>query len=326
MVYYAIQYNILSENQLIELFNTTNDDSLFIYLNAIVHQSQEGGKPSKAIIRLLMRIISAETDVGVRALTVLEQSDFISLMDTDELQDLKNRCYTYMDHVDIEIAINAIAILSRLRDVQAYSKIKQIATSDKKRHIQPMAVDALVKYKDTYRQDIKETLHALFVKFRDNDVYFAQNILTVLAEVDLQEVFRYLNDSITREAMTVFCAREGVLVFEDGFIDRAGTKHCFQTALPKLDANIPAKDQLDALRTLCHYALQNNMIRKTTANKGGVLPLFTKFQEGINENRFPNGVDIVTGNKFLSGKPVSDESTQKIMRRLQTICPKLFIS
>lgn len=326
VVYYAIQYNILSENQLIELFNTTNDDSLFIYLNAIVHQSQEGGKPSKAIIRLLMRIISAETDVGVRALTVLEQSDFISLMDTDELQDLKSRCYSYMDHVDIEVAINAISILSRLRDIPAYSKIKQIATSDKKRHIQPMAVDALAKYKDIYRQDIKETLHALFVKFRDNDEYFARNILTVLAEVDLQEVFRYLNDPITREAMTVFCAREGVLVFEDGFIDSAGTKHCFQTTLPKLDANIPAKEQLDALRTLCHYALENNMIRKTTANKGGILPLFTKLQEGINENRFPNGVDIVTGNKFLSGKPVSDESTQKIIRRLQTICPKLFIS
>lgn len=188
-----------------------------------------------------------------------------------------------------------------------------------------MAVDALAKYKDIYRQDISETLHTLFAQFRDVDTYFAQNILTVLAEVDLQATFRYLSDPITHEAITVFCAREGVLVFDDGFIDKAGVKHHFKASLPKLDANLPARDQLETLRILCHYALETEMIRKTTANKGGIPPLFTKYQEGINENRFPNGVDIVTGNKFLSGKPVSNDSAQKIMWRLQAVCPELFV-
>jgi hypothetical protein len=325
VIYYAIQYNLLSESQLLELFDSSEEDSLFTYFNAVVHQSQEGVKPGKVIIRAVIRRISAETDVGVRALTVLEQSDFIGLLEDDELQELKNRCYFYMDHPDLEMAINAMSVVSRLRDIQAYPKIKEIAVSGTRYQMQPMAVDALAKYKDVYAQDIKETLHALFAQFRDKNEYFAQNILRVLAEVDLQATFRYLSDPITREAITVFCAREGVLVFDDGFIDNAGTKHHFQASLPKLDAKIPAKDQLEALRTVCHYALETEMIRKTTANKGGIPPLFTKYQEGINENRFPNGVDIVTGNKFLRGKPVSNDSAQKIMLRLQAVCPELFV-
>ncbi|MBJ6611737.1 MAG: NACHT domain-containing protein [Candidatus Thiothrix moscowensis] len=325
VLYYAIQYNLLPEKQLLTLFDSGEEDSLFTYLNAVVHQSQEGMKPGKAIIRAVIRHISTETNVGVRALTVLEQSDFIGLLEDDELQELKNRCYAYLDHVDIEIVINAISILSRLRDIQAYPKIKQLATSDKKRPTQPMAVDALAKYKDIYRQDITETLHTLFAQFRDVDTYFAQNILTVLAEVDLQATFRYLSDPITHEAITVFCAREGVLVFDDGFIDKAGVKYHFKASLPKLDANLPAREQLETLRMLCHYALETEMVRKTTANKGGIPPLFTKYQEGTNENRFPNGVDIVTGNKFLSGKPVSNDSAQKIMWRLQAVCPELFV-
>ena len=96
-------------------------------------------------------------------------------------------------------------------------------------------------------------------------------------------------------------------------------------ALPKLDINLPVDDQVDSLRKYCIHALEKGLIRKTTANRGGTPALFTKLQPGINENSFPNGVHVKTGNKFLKEKKVSRETIYKIFRRFNKICPEYFI-
>ena len=103
------------------------------------------------------------------------------------------------------------------------------------------------------------------------------------------------------------------------------SKHLYLfNPMPKLDIKTPAKEQIDKLRLACNYALDKKLIVKTTTKKGGLKPLFKKNQAADNERAFLESVDINTGNKFLEGGSIKDETAQRIMNRLKLICPILF--
>lgn len=321
---YALKYNLFSRTNLLNDFKNSDSKSLRIYLATFLNQAQQTGKIEKDVIPILLAIVASDTQESPRALTIIEQTDFNSLLDEHQLFTLANLSRDYIDHPDIELAMSAISILGRLIDLTAYLDIKNLALHGNKLHTQPCAISALGNYKNTFPDEVKKILHTLYLDFYDTNDYVKRDILTTLAAIDLREILPYLDDQDAQETMTSFCARAGVLLFEDGYIDRLGKYHLFKQTPTKLNIKLPAKNQLETLRAACNYALENKLIIKTSAKRDGLKPLFTKIQAGINENKFEYGVDLVTGNKFLAGEQISDESAQKIMNRLQVICPDLF--
>lgn len=321
---YALKYNLFSRANLLDDFENSDSKSLKIYLGMFLNQAQQTGKIEKEVIPTLLEIAASNTQESARALTIIEQTDFNLLLDEYQLFRLTNLCREYIDHPDIELAMSAISILGRLIDLTAYLDIKNLALHGNKLHIQPCAISALGNYKNTFPDEVKKILHTLYLDFYDSNDYVKRVILTTLADIDLREILPYLGDQEAQETMISFCARAGVLLFDNGYIDRLGKYHLFKPTPAKLNSKTLAKHQLEALRIACNYALENKLIIKTSAKRDGLKPLFTKIQAGINENKFEYGIDLVTGNKFLAGEQISDESAQKIMNRLQVTCPDLF--
>lgn len=220
VAYQAIRHSLLAENDLLRLLKNEKGNSLSLYLTALLEQVQKGGKLTLDLMQVLMEIASVNIDESVRALTVLEQSDFSELSGSPELGNLSIMCRDYMHHPDIEMSISSIAILGSLCDAEAFNGIKALAFTGNQYGVQSIAIEALGRYGTIRPVEVKEALHSLYQMYQDKDgEHVADDILSVLAEVDLKEVYQYLGDSGARETMTSFCARQGVLLFEDGYID-----------------------------------------------------------------------------------------------------------
>jgi hypothetical protein len=325
LIFHAIRYGLLDSARLVDVLVTSEPHYQDVYLTALLENVQKGGRLERVIIQTLLAMVAENSGHSIGALSVLEQSGAETLMDGQALRQLKALCRCYIDHADAELVVNSIAILSRFRDIQAYPKIRRLALSANVHGVQSIAIQALRHYADLYGQEVRELLHALYRDAHTNRMV-ADDALTVLAKMDVQAIFRYLDNPDTRGAITAFCAREGVLLFEDSYIDNFGDRHVFHTPQARLNPAIPAEDQLEQLRQACLYALENNIVQKTAANRDSPLPaLFVKPEPGINENRFPDGVNVKTGNKLLRGELISAASAQKIMNRLRRISPELFM-
>ncbi len=324
VIFHAIRYGLLDSATLVRILVGSEPHYQDVYLTALLEQVQNGGRLEPMVIQTLLAMAGEDSGHSIGALSVLEQAGAETLMDGQALRQLKTLCRRYIDHADAELVVNSIAILSRFRDIQAYPKIRRLAMSANVHGVQSIAIQALWHYADLYGQEVRELLHTLYLDTHTSRMV-ADDALTVLAKMDVQAIFRYLDNPDTRDAITAFCAREGVLLFGDSYIDNFGIRHVFHTPQPKLDAAIPAEEQLEQLRQACLYALENNLVQKTAANRDSPLPaLFVKPEPGINENRFPDGVHVKTGNKLLQGEKISAVSAQKILNRLKKVSHELF--
>lgn len=325
VVSHAIRYGLLTSGTLIQVLETSQSEYQDAYLTALLEQAQKGGRLERAVIQVLLKVAEEGSSHSIAALSVLEQAGAEELLEGQELRQLKTLCRRYIDHADAELVVSSISILSRLRDIQAYPQICRLAVSATLHGVQAVAIQALKHYADSLGREVRELLHLLYLNSRNHRMV-ADDALTLLAKLDVQEIFRYLDNPDTRVAITAFCAREGVLLFEDSYIDNFGVRHSFNMSPPSLDPGLPAEAQLEQLRQVCLYALKQNLVQKTAASRASPAPaLFVKPEPGINENRFQDGVNLKTGNKLLRGEQVSAASAQKIMNRLRKICPELFI-
>lgn len=325
LLLHAIRYGFLASAALTGVLEASKPEYQDVYLTALLEQVQKGGRLERVVMQVLLKIATEGSSHSTGALSVLEQAGAEALMNPHELKQLKALCRGYITHADVELVASSIAILSRFRDIRAYPKIRQLAISGTVHGIQSIAIQALRHYISLYGKEIRELLHTLYLQFRHHNQMVANAALTVLASMDVRDIFRYLENPDTRGAISAFCAKEGVLLFEDSYIDNFGIRHAFNVLPVKLDPDIPAADQLEVLRQACLYALENNIVQKTAANRNSPVPaLFIKPEPGVNENRFQHGVNLKTGNKLLNGKIISAVSAQKIMNRLQKICPAFF--
>lgn len=325
VIFHAIRYGLLVSRVLINILESSLPEYQDVYLTVLLEQVQKGGRLEPSVVQILLKMAAEDSRHSIGALSVLEQAGAETLLDGQALRHMKTLCRGYIGHVDAELVVSAISILSRVKDIQAYPQIRQLALSANVHGVQSIAIQALRHYTHIYGQEVRELLHSLYLSSPDNSMV-ADDALTVLAKLDVQEIFRYLDNPDTRAAITAFCAREGVLLFKDSYIDNLGVRHAFRLSQPRLDPNIPAEDQLEALRQACLNALNNNRVQKTAANRDSPIPaLFVKPEPGINENRFQDGVNVKTGNKLLRGETISAASAQKIMNRLRKISPELFV-
>lgn len=83
----------------------------------------------------------------------------------------------------------------------------------------------------------------------------------------------------------------------------------------KLDLSIEAIDQLDQLRILCHYLIEQGYVKKTGNKHIKPIPLFNK----NSATYVPiESIDAVTGNKFLKGSSLTAPTATKLMSWLQS--------
>lgn len=321
--YYAIQYNILTAEELLHLYTKADYSYKQIWLNAILKQSAVSDKIPKSSITILLELLFSNSEHSLQILTILSRSDLYSLINTDQLLKLADFCRPILDQPHSELATNAIKILGAIKDISAYTKIKAIAFKQDDYQYQACAIYAMANYTAIYPNEVKDTLHSLYHRINQHNIRLKKDILTVLANIDLSEIMRYRTEPILQAIINTLCAQQGVLLFEEGYIDHSGIKHLFNP-LPKLSLNTPAQDQLDQLRLACNYALEKNLIQKTSSKRGEIKPLFQKTQAGYNDYYFPDSVDVNTGNKFIRGGSIKAETAQRIMNRLQLICPMLF--
>lgn len=320
---YAIQYEILTSEELFQLYTQADYSYKQTLLNAILKQSEVSGKISKSSLPILLELLFSNSEYRLPILTVLSLSDLHSILHTDQILELADFCRHIIDQPHSELTINAIKILGIVKDISAYTKIKVIAFKHNDYLHQSCAIYAIGNYAAIYPNEVKDTLHSLYQRLNQQNTTLKEAILTVLARVDLSAITRYRNDSTLQSTINLLCAQQGVLLFDEGYIDQSGIKHLFNP-LPKLSLNTPAKDQIAQLRRACNYALENNLVRKTSSKRGEIKPLFQKTQAGYNDYYFPDSVDVNTGNKFITGGSIKAETAQRIMNRLQLICPMLF--
>ncbi len=328
VVFHAIQHSLFSTNEVIYYLTESNNNGQNTYLSAILHQIKKGTFPNRRITQKVFEIAFSDSPNNIRALTVIEQIDFKKYIEGKNILRYKSMCRKFMDHSDIEMAVSAISILSTLKDMQSFPKIKSFATDTKQNFgIQSISIIALAKYKEIYSFEIIAILHDLYKKNKMSKNGLLGDILKTLAKVNLQEIVRYLDTEEAQNALMEFCATEGILLFSDYYIDQLGNKYKFSNTnqLVKIDSDKKAVEQLPALRSLAQYLLDKNRACLTSANRNAnPLPLFTKIERGVNSNNFDNGVTVNTGRKFLKGGKIGEKSAYTIMLRLKEIAGEFF--
>ncbi len=326
VVYYALECELLSpEQQSLHLLSDNLDHQCRL-LTAVLHQVQKGVYPDRVVLQTIMDIAFSDSSINSRAITVLEQLKFGSLLD-NEIKTLKRQCHQYLDEShDDEMLIGVISILGELVDVLAYPKIKKFAVSGKFNGVQSMAINAVGNFNKVYSKDVKTTLHELYKTIRHENGDIANDTLTALANIDIKEIIPYIEDTNTYEVMTVLCARQSVLLFSDSYIDSLGNRHVFETVNDQklLDPNSSPLQQVELLRQHCLDALEQGEISKSS-NNSDALPLFTKNEAGINHNNFES-VSFNTGKKFLNSETVGRASIRLIFNRFKKICWHRFIN
>lgn len=330
----AISYDLLEDKAVISYLKTTNTSIQAAYLRAIKYKISINHYPNEAILRTIANIAFSNSYNADKALTIIEQSYFEHFLNEKELIRYKDGCRSYLYCNDMEMSLSATAILSRLHDEKSFPIIlNRLHTGSDIAAV----INELFEYKDIYPKEIKKALHQLYAQiYRDNS-YIAETILAVLSRIDLNEVLKYSHDPYINIAniLAKYSAMEGVLIFDDYYIDKLGNKHSLKLSknilppyLTKLDKNRPAYQQENEIRQICHYLLDSHHACKTSVNENAnPPPLFTKPEAGLNENKFTYGVSINTGNKFLKGeKKIRPEKMEEIKNRLYNKFKEFFIN
>ena len=119
-------------------------------------------------------------------------------------------------------------------------------------------------------------------------------------------------------AIKKFALENGYLIFPDQIITPQGKLLISSNTnnIPaewKLDARLEAFKQIDKLRWVCQYLLDEQQACKVSKYPSKKpMPLFKKSPQTLND-----GIDYKTGNKLLAGGMISKQAAATLMKRLQ---------
>jgi HEAT repeat protein len=138
-------------------------------------------------------------------------------------------------------------------------------------------------------------------------------------QIDLSAAIKHPSQTV-RVLIKKFALENGYLLFTDRIITPSGklllASQPQAKPIPeewKLNADLEAFQQMDKLRWLCQYLLDEQqacMISKYPTKKP--IPLFKKSPQTLNE-----GIDYKTGKKLLAGGIISKQAAQTLMKRLK---------
>lgn len=175
------------------------------------------------------------------------------------------------------------------------------------------AIKALGDFSESHHSQVLAQLRRTAEEGRQGDQHLFEIALDQLAQIDIGELRDYLDHPLAKHAAALVCAEQGILVFDNGYVDREGKRHDWQPApaIPRLNPDLPATQQREVLRAVCHYLVNRGMATK--AGKyviGRPVPLF---RQNTNAGLLVDSIDKKTGEKFMDGGDLKPETAQRLM-------------
>ena len=140
-------------------------------------------------------------------------------------------------------------------------------------------------------------------------------------QTDLMSAVQHTSQTV-QVAVSKFSLENGYLIFPDRVITPAGkvienkANNRIRGDYPQLNSAIKASKQKEALRTICHYLLDNGYAKKSGRTNRKPIPLFKKASYTNRDDKMES-IDANTGGRLLQDGDISDTKAQVLMNWLQ---------
>lgn len=337
VTYYAICYGLLDDSLVLSSLTSGSFTAKYNPFNAIaIAASNNIGVANELVSKIAELAITTHYAYSIDALAALARIVGSSKRYDTLVLGYANKISLCIYDDDMEVVEFALSILSTQKKPDVFKKTCSFVKSHTFFPIRIVALKALKAYKHTHNNQVVKLLHEVCAEeiqkpTKNNKApYLAHEALEMLAFFDIKETFNYINTLDFNRTIEKCCAIHNLLLFDDFYIDGNGTFNYFgrsnvSAEYELLNASVPAVDQLRQLRGVCNYLLSKKLACKT-ANHASTNPppLFNKPLN--NSQSFKNGVNINTGNKFLSGESIGENSANKILARVKEIFPAAFVT
>ena len=332
LIFDAIEFGMVSNNQIISLLEHSELRSVEHCLNALLEFLKSGGQISDNVTRAVEQIAFTDHSLASVGVSVLSIMEFYYRMNDRETGVDISHYRTVLESDDPDKLQEVVLLLAQLEDVESVERIKNLALSSEHEYVQILAVNAFIYYARSLIEvnDVID-LYAQILADIPAGVDLASSPIAVciydaIGEIDFRQLISMGDTPEIFSALARACAMEGVLIFDEKYIDFDGSIRAWDyprlSELPSLDSVLDVED----VRRDLSYLL-NRYVEKGLVSKSGVFikgrkkpPLF----KGNHEVHPVDSVDKNTGKRILQGKlSLSENSINKTIDWFLRICPDL---
>ena len=325
----AITNDLIDDDSILAALAHPDPDRQQLYIEA-VEQRSRSGHPTAAVIsdRIADLAFSDHANAAPAMEALLHIEDRRAARD-DYRSPYLSRCRRLLDHPDDRRLCHALHLLGTQRDRRSYAAIAAIASSEVSTGVRNSAIQALCQFQASHHNDIRLRLQRIADRAGPDQEALLAMALDGLASIDISAIGPYLQLSTGQHAAALACAEQGLLLFEDSYIDATGERHRLRketsattTAAAPAAANPPSLDptrradqQLDSLRAVCRHLLGNGQATRAGRNRhGSKPPLFSKDSgQRAADDAYIHSIDKKTGDKFLKGGNIKPDTAQRLM-------------
>ncbi|MBU0499551.1 MAG: NACHT domain-containing protein [Gammaproteobacteria bacterium] len=310
----AIAYDFMDTNTLVDALYRSSDIIQHTYIESIGDRAATGRKTDRKITDFIAGIAFSDHEnayPAIRALTEIALHE----IESDQVRPPYLQGFRACLYGEDEDAIKcALHVLGKAKDRLSFDKMIEMAEGHHNDNLCVPAIQALANFAQTHKGILVERLKGIIDKeIAGDEPVVLETALDSLTQVDIREAKKYLHLPISKHTITLACAEQGLLLFDDFYVDRHGSRHSWEEPLkrPTLNPSVNAVDQQAALRSLCRYLLDRGLATK--AGKyiySGKVPLFSQNE---NVGLTVRSVDKRTGDAFLKGDEIGPAAAQRLM-------------
>jgi len=311
----ACEHNKISTKDFIKLLQQEDSSAQKKYINTVRIQVSNGINPIGKVVECLTDTMLSDSCNDELAFEALLDVNPQKITHGTIAQKYKRKYREFISSNNEYLASSAITILAQSSDIQSFEGILELALSKSSDHsIKIEATRALFHYHQFDAHSVISALHNIYNREKkEKNSYFAETALVTLGKVDIKEISEYVHDPLNQHSLSIICSTENILLFDDYYFDRFGTKHYWieKEPAPKIDLSLPASEQQNELRDLCLYLLKEGLAKKSGRQQGKIPPLFYKDDASNDDPHFD--ISYNTGIGFLKGKDLLPDTAQKLM-------------
>lgn len=338
----VIAVDLVSVESILGALTETSGDLQFSYIDAIGERADNGWKTDFRIVNLLAGYAFSEHEHADVALTALTKIMLQAAKDDGSNHDCLTKYRNLLHDSNSEECIkrfrsdsipwsvegtlqsrslNALAVLGVYRDRPSFRAIAELAGDSPSMDVRIAAMKALGHFSGSHRGPVSTILRQTAEEGRKKeDRRLLETALDLLAQIDIGEIRDYLDHPLGRHAAALACAEQGILVFDEFYVDREGKRHDWTPPsppppeVPRLNPDLPAAKQQEKLREVCHYLFKMGIATKAGRYaRGGRAPLFCENESKQKDDPEVDSIDKKSGVKLMAGGDLKPDKAQKLM-------------
>lgn len=337
IVFDAIELGLLGDEKIEEALQIS-PEYLSKALGSVKNMIRVGYQVSEKSSNIIQNIAFGKSTLAPKALSVLSAMELHYGIYERETGINPEHYRKILACDDAEKLQEVILLLAQLNDIESIDRIRGLALSyeseceGESEYVRILAVNAFIYYSSIIERQQIFDLYSEILAGVPEDADLQSSALAVciydaIGEIDFRQLIVMGDTQVVFSSLARACAMEGVLVFDEGYVDFDGSLRAWDypriSELPKLTLELDAEGVKQNLAYLLNHYLnvEKSVSKSGKYTRGSKKPPLFKGNYG---SAAINSVDKATGKKILAADAkVSEASINKMIDWLLHIRPKL---